>query len=466
MANSQAQSTRLTSKSQEASLKACRSSNDRISSLPDALIHRILSLLSTKQAVATSVLSKRWVSLWTLVPTLDLEDSYRCSVNEQDKVKFMHFVYKVLLLNKAGYVEKFRLNCNSYYDYSCVNTWICSAVLRGLQEVDISVFGTPKAYLLKLPSSLFLMKTLKILKLHGGFVVDVPVSVYCPSLKILHLLWVSYANDESISRFISGCMSLEELRIEAEISPENTVFISSPTLNSLSLNLESYRFRIKIDINAPALKYLNFKCRSFFKARLFNVENFPCLIEANIYELFGSCTQLLRPLSAAKYLKLDGHLVSLAWNASSLFVNLTQLELSGFLRWPLVSFFLQKSPKLETVVVHEETFYGKWTQPEEVPTCFFSSLSRACFENFEGLEDELKMVEYFLKNARVLRTMEIYTSMVLIAKPFDGQLMCLLTHLIIEDFRNLYDVSDAYSYNFSCVGADNVPLLDSLFFWM
>ncbi|XVF78318.1 hypothetical protein PTKIN_Ptkin14bG0122400 [Pterospermum kingtungense] len=255
MANSPAQTTKLTSKSQEASLRACISSNDRISSLPDALIHRILSLLSTKQAVATSILSKRWVSLWTFVHTLDLEDSHRCRFYEQDKMKFVHFVYIVLLLNRAGSVEKFlfRFNCDPVCDYLCVNTWICSAILRGFQEVDISVPEVLKKDLMKLPSGLFLMKALKILKLNGGVMVDVPSSVCLPNLKILHLLRVEYANVESIRCFISGCLSLEELHIDVRISPENMVnfSISSPTLNSFYLALP-YKFHPhpQIEINA------------------------------------------------------------------------------------------------------------------------------------------------------------------------------------------------------------------------
>ena len=136
----------------------------------------------------------------------------------------------------------------------------------------------------------------------------------------------------------------------------------------------------------------------------------------------------------------------------------------------------------------------RWTQPKQVPGCFLSSLTRVCFEKFEGLEDELKMVEYFLKNARVLRTMEIYTSdlssdsklcllkklsmfrrssetcqlsfnwgticlkyidfhlfcfsgMMVIAKSSDWELIVFpLTHLIIEKIKNFYDICDGYSY--------------------
>ncbi|CAN6879855.1 unnamed protein product [Brassica oleracea] len=47
---------------------------DNISHLPDDLLLRILSLNTTKGVLATSLLSKRWRYLWTLVPGLKYDD--------------------------------------------------------------------------------------------------------------------------------------------------------------------------------------------------------------------------------------------------------------------------------------------------------------------------------------------------------------------------------------------------------
>uniref|UniRef100_A0A0E0Q9L5 F-box domain-containing protein n=1 Tax=Oryza rufipogon TaxID=4529 RepID=A0A0E0Q9L5_ORYRU len=45
---------------------------DRISSLPDELLHHVLSFVTTPEAVRTSALSRRWVGVWKRVPRLHL----------------------------------------------------------------------------------------------------------------------------------------------------------------------------------------------------------------------------------------------------------------------------------------------------------------------------------------------------------------------------------------------------------
>lgn len=61
---------------------------DLISKLPDALISKVLSYLSTKEAVGTSVLSSRWKSLWLFfISEIDLDTcQFRCLCEFYGKV--------------------------------------------------------------------------------------------------------------------------------------------------------------------------------------------------------------------------------------------------------------------------------------------------------------------------------------------------------------------------------------------
>lgn len=56
---------------------------DRISSLPDDLIHHILSFSDAQLAVQTSVLSKRWKLIWTTLPILNFFNLVNCLKSHQ-----------------------------------------------------------------------------------------------------------------------------------------------------------------------------------------------------------------------------------------------------------------------------------------------------------------------------------------------------------------------------------------------
>ncbi|KAL4564191.1 hypothetical protein LXL04_028247 [Taraxacum kok-saghyz] len=53
--------------------------DDRLSSLPDDLIHKIFSFISMKDAIKSSVLSSRWKIMWTLMPYLNFENQSHLS---------------------------------------------------------------------------------------------------------------------------------------------------------------------------------------------------------------------------------------------------------------------------------------------------------------------------------------------------------------------------------------------------
>lgn len=101
---------------------------DRISNLPSTLISRILSLLPTKYAAATSVLSSQWKLHWTLITSLDFDDKLLLqpekSTDNSLQTGFANFVYRVLVLRRESCLRMFRLKGCQSFNASHINTWV------------------------------------------------------------------------------------------------------------------------------------------------------------------------------------------------------------------------------------------------------------------------------------------------------------------------------------------------------
>ncbi|KAK9155783.1 hypothetical protein Sjap_003263 [Stephania japonica] len=92
---------------------------DRISELPDSILHdQILSRLPTKLVVSTSILSKRWRSMWTGVPTLEFSYPGPPPKDSDEPTKFMNFVDNVLFQHQISNLRLFNLACGAACDVS------------------------------------------------------------------------------------------------------------------------------------------------------------------------------------------------------------------------------------------------------------------------------------------------------------------------------------------------------------
>ncbi|EFH57335.1 hypothetical protein ARALYDRAFT_901961 [Arabidopsis lyrata subsp. lyrata] len=107
-------------------------SRDLISSLPNEILGKILSLLWTNRAACTSVLSKRWRNLLALVDNRDLNDASGCPRD------FCDFVDKTLaLLRNSTTVKRFSLNGAFEHDASQIDSWIHTLLQRGFLELHL-----------------------------------------------------------------------------------------------------------------------------------------------------------------------------------------------------------------------------------------------------------------------------------------------------------------------------------------
>ncbi|KAL7186492.1 hypothetical protein ACSBR2_028272 [Camellia fascicularis] len=271
-------------------------SEDRISKLPDALLCHILSFLSTKNAVGTSILSTRWRNLWTSVPKLDFDDNeFFCEyarLSEERKIEvdssFQYFMNRVLLLSDAQCFHKFHIKVRNPGHLDLVDSWISAAIEHNVQELELRDDVETNV---KLPHTIFTSKTLVVLTLWEAFL-DVPGSVWLPSLKSLNLHSVKYENEDSLLKFLSGCPVLENFYMVRWILDTLQVLnISVPTLKHLTVIWYRDYFQdedsedlddqgCKLVVDAPQLEhiYLSDYCTDEFLFR-----NLQCLSKASLF---------------------------------------------------------------------------------------------------------------------------------------------------------------------------------------
>lgn len=204
---------------------------DRISELGDAILLHILCSINIKQAVQTSILSKRWQNLWTSISHLNFNfksmailSGLHTDGNPFDSEIFMpsftNFVTQFLSnRDHTSSIRKFQLSGSQLVgtDPTSVSEWVDYATNRGVQHLDLD-FLMNYPLLFKLPAAFCGCQTLRELRLRRpgyGFVVPKPLIL--PNLKSLYLESFTFKDDDSIYYFpkepFSGFPNLEKLSL-------------------------------------------------------------------------------------------------------------------------------------------------------------------------------------------------------------------------------------------------------------
>ena len=231
--------------------------------------------------------------------------------NSRYRFTFTHIVtraWAIRNLNNANPIKHFRLCWDSNdFDPIHAETWVRAAVTPDLEVLDLSAFSQP----FKLPSTLFnYAKSLVVLKLKEGIAVNPPPSSFgFPSLKTLLLHSVRYTNGDAFSELLSCCPVLQNLYLQTYIADHGNNFkIIVPTLKTLHLNL-FLQWDYRLEINAPALKYLHFDAYIIEHLSLGNLSN---LVEADVGVEYGDSKDygnrvrdFIGKLSNVKSLHLD-----------------------------------------------------------------------------------------------------------------------------------------------------------------
>ncbi|CAL4980098.1 unnamed protein product [Urochloa decumbens] len=210
---------------------------DRLSALPDCLLHSIMSLMKARQMVQTCVLSKRWRHLWRSAPCLNIDfDEFRASAgagtatsssdsdtndyddNHIDKVweDFGDFAVNLMLHHSIAVLDSFSLTAPVFAKKEA-GRWICRAMKYHIPN--------PVIQREELSSSSWRLKKLHLCNVY----------LYDP-----------------FAKHVSSVHSLEDLELDA-CTCQNILSIASHSLKNLVL--KNYSLRLS-EITSPALKTL------------------------------------------------------------------------------------------------------------------------------------------------------------------------------------------------------------------
>ncbi|XP_074289817.1 F-box/LRR-repeat protein At3g59210-like [Silene latifolia] len=342
---------------------------DRLTELPSNLIYHILGFLSTKCAVATCILSKKWRYTWVHVPALDLTDLPSTNTDgtfQKDYlVCFRNFMNRVLLLNDAPCLERVRFEAYDCLPPYTAFEWLQVIARRSVKELYLSnkcppIFGVP-------PKHVLAKGELVVLKLERLCFYDLSWLVHLPCLRILSLEEVAFRDPEfeevkdPFANILYNCPILEELNIDRCIGFDE-LSVKSSSLKTLRLISNSKR-KERVTIKTPNLEslYLSIGMKQSL------VDDFPSLVDARL-EVWCSTVRWVNLLQKFRFIKtlvLFGIILDGRNNVSKLptFENLTVLEVA-YSPWPIILQIVENSPHLTHLSIQKLMYDWPNTSPK------------------------------------------------------------------------------------------------------
>uniref|UniRef100_A0A251V1L7 Putative F-box/RNI-like superfamily protein n=1 Tax=Helianthus annuus TaxID=4232 RepID=A0A251V1L7_HELAN len=252
---------------------------DRTSKLADSLLVEIISRLpTTKDAIRTAALSKRWKHLWTAVTSLVFLHPY--DSNHYANPSFFSHVNKTLTQRGQSKLNKFRLH-TYYHDHlheSHINDWIRYAVHCNVEDLHLSLRDHVRGFAFPLDQFVFINSCLTNLTLLAC--AFNPTGVI--SWKSLRKLCIVYGNldEDLIGNILSGSPVLETLVLK-HCYGYRRLDITSKSLKNLVFTgyMHNYTTDI-IEINAPNI--LSLKIQSVLVLRKILLLNVSSLVEAHL----------------------------------------------------------------------------------------------------------------------------------------------------------------------------------------
>ncbi|KAF5178993.1 Fbd-associated f-box protein [Thalictrum thalictroides] len=411
---------------------------DRISSLPEGVLHHILSFLDMKKVMQTSLLSSRWRLLWISLPHLNFSDQ----MWKHNKAGLVNFVDRVLLFRNNSDLHKFSLNSrNHYYEADYIGRWIISVVRKNVKEIHMQIYSD-KSY--ELPSCLF-ASAVKVFTLKSyNYPIQLPTSICSSSnLKTLELMFSRFPKGNSKGELVLSFPVLENLILQfCDQKHLNLLTIYAIKLKNLVVKNGGRSAKLQLHSpNLTSFDYWGGNCG------IYSMTNLSSLVTVNIWVHFRD--EEVAQSESVRMLQMFNHTRSLVLKNSfpmcffwqeqlaSTFDNLRHLKL---IRLCCCNYnLLESCPHIETLI---------WELPQPVVNCRTKGRGNECgaqisseckflhlksvkIQNLEGCEHELKFIKYILRNGAVLENITITTKKALSSErekeleEFSMKLQCL-----------------------------------------
>ncbi|XP_074319005.1 F-box/FBD/LRR-repeat protein At1g13570-like [Silene latifolia] len=123
---------------------------DRISELPDNLLHECLALLEMKNAAQTSILSRRWRYMWTHhLTNLDFDpnsmypEEYATFLTHvAESRKYFAWINQVVNIHQGPCIDKFRVEFHYYSSCATqLGKWVKFALSKRVKELVLDLSG-------------------------------------------------------------------------------------------------------------------------------------------------------------------------------------------------------------------------------------------------------------------------------------------------------------------------------------
>eukprot|EP00253_Pinus_taeda_P014059 PITA_14059 len=411
--------------------------SDRFSKLSDDLLCLILTRLPIKEAVRSSVLSKRWRYLYSQIPQLTISPYFVMgSVSPTPlSIATVEIIISNFLLSHSSDLQGLYLFPGSLqpwfpngWKFTCQSVWkwVECAARKNVQHLALCHSYRERVILLP---ALFSCTNLRTLRLCNYIVSNIPQN-FCGFNHLIacDLFNMEFRND-SFTRFISHCPLLEKLQI-SKCSGLQNLIISAPNITVIRI---CNRFR---NFNAP-VELLTIRCPKLRCLEVLISKDFPMKdlrVNGLLFQELSFAVQRLdmqfgsdmvgvsllstggkeHNLSAERFLEIIGSfkslkMLSVTWFTSRHFVARRTFERQNLLQNPLLN-LLQTLPHLQRLALSGLNNFILELGIDPIPPCLNSvpvNIRFICV-SISGFNDkETTVLGWFLENSPLLETMEI-----------------------------------------------------------